>query len=362
MNRDVLASRLDQVRASLAEQSIDALLVSQTENRAYLSGFKGSAGVLCISAESALIATDFRYFEQVAIESPHYKLVKVTSTVAEIVPELLGLQPLKRVGFEADHLAFADAQEWMQAAPGPEWVPTKGLVMEMRAVKDAGEVAALREAIRLTDEALAATLPQAGEGMTERHLAWLLESYIRTHGSPGVSFEVIVAAGPNGARPHAGASNEALPAGQPIVIDMGARMGGYCADLTRTVCIGQPREPERFWEVYNLVLCAQQAAEAAIRPGRTGKEVDAVARDLISEAGYGEYFGHGLGHGVGLAIHELPRLSRLATAPLVPGNVVTVEPGIYLPGWGGVRIEDVVLVTEHGVEVLTRAAKDPVIA
>jgi len=128
------------------------------------------------------------------------------------------------------------------------------------------------------------------------------------------------------------------------------------------VCIGEPREPERFWEVYNLVLRAQQAAEAAIRPGRTGKEVDAVARDLISEAGYGVYFGHGLGHGVGLAIHELPRLSRLATAPLVPGNVVTVEPGIYLPGWGGVRIEDVVLVTEHGVEVLTRAAKDPVIA
>ena len=361
MNATAIPSRLARLRELLAQQSLDALLVSQPENRSYLSGFTGSAGVLCVTAPSALIATDFRYYEQTGIESPQYELVKVTSTVADVLPELLGRQGVKRLGFEADDVTFVDAHEWMAIAPDVEWVPTKGLVMDMRAVKDAGEVATMREAIRLTDEALAAALPQVQPGMTERDLAWLIESYIRTHGSPAVSFEIIVASGPSGARPHARASDAVLPAGEPIVIDMGARLGGYCADLSRTVCLGQPNDPDRFWEIYNIVLRAQQAAEAVIRPGVTGKEVDAVARDLIAEAGFGDFFGHGLGHGVGLAVHEMPRLSRLAVAPLAAGNVVTVEPGIYLPGWGGVRIEDVVLVTENGVEVLTEAPKDPIV-
>jgi Xaa-Pro aminopeptidase len=353
---------LARLRALMAEQSLDALLVSQPENRAYISGFKGSAGVLFISAELALIATDFRYHEQVSIESPQFELVNVTSTFTDVLTELLARQPVKRLGFESDHATFADVREWMETAPQPEWVPTKGLVMDMRAVKDADEIELLRKAIQLSDEALAAALARVWQGMTERDLAWLIESYIRTHGSRAVAFELIVAAGANGARPHARASDLTLPAGEPIVIDMGAKMDGYCADLTRTVCLGQPNDPDRFWSFYNTVLRAQQAAEAAIRPGLTGKDVDAVARDLIAEAGYAELFGHALGHGVGLAVHEMPRLSRLAAAPLVPGNVVTVEPGVYVPGWGGVRIEDVVLVTEKGVEVLTKAPKDPVVS
>jgi Xaa-Pro aminopeptidase len=361
MNASAIPGRLDRVRSWLAEESIDALLVSQPENRVYLSGFTGSSGVLFISADLALIATDFRYFAQVGIESPHFELVEVTSTFADVLPDLLARQQPRRLAFEADHATFADAQEWAQVAPDPEWVPTKGVIMEMRAVKDAREIETLREAIRLTDEALAAGLEQVRAGMTERELAWAFERYMRKNGAAAASFEIIVAAGPNGARPHARASGDALPLGEPIVIDMGARVDGYCADLTRTVCLGQPADAQRFWEIYDTVMLAQQAAEAAVRPGLTGKEIDAVARDLISEAGYGEDFGHGLGHGVGLAIHELPRLSRFGTSPLVAGNVVTVEPGIYLPDWGGVRIEDVVLVTENGVEVLTKASKDPVI-
>jgi Xaa-Pro aminopeptidase len=361
LNPTAVPARLARLRELLARQSIDALLVGQPENRVYLSGFTGSAGMLYISAELALVAVDFRYHEQVGVESPLFELVKVTSTYADVLPDLLARQPVKRLGFEADHATFSDVQEWMDAAPEVVWVPTKALVMDMRAVKDAGEIATLRRAIRLTDEALTAALAQARSGMTERDLAWLIESYIRTHGSSAVSFEIIVASGPNGARPHARASDAVLPAGQPIVVDMGARLGGYCADLTRTVCFGQPDDPERFWNIYNTVLRSQQAAEAAIRPGLTGKEVDAIARDLISEAGFGEFFGHGLGHGVGLAVHEMPRLSRLAVTPLAAGNVVTVEPGIYIPGWGGVRIEDVVLVTENGVEVLTKAPKDPIV-
>ena len=361
MNATTVSVRLTRLRELLAQQSIEALLVSQPENRVYFSGFTGSAGALFISADSALIATDFRYYEQAGIECPQFELVKVTSALTDVLPELVARQPVKRLGFEADHATFAEVQEWMGAAPEVEWAATKDLVMDLRAVKDADEIDMLRQAIRLTDQALSAALAQARPGMTERELVWLIESTIRTHGAPAVSFDTVVASGPNGARPHAKASDAAMPAGQPIVIDMGARLGGYCADLTRTVCFGQPNEPDRFWEIYDTVLRAQQAAESVIQPGLTGKEVDAVARDLITEAGFGEFFGHGLGHGVGLAVHEMPRFSRLAVAPLAAGNVVTVEPGIYLPGWGGVRIEDVVLVTRNGVEVLTKAPKDPIV-
>jgi Xaa-Pro aminopeptidase len=356
-----IPARLARLREKLAEQSIDALLVSQPEDRRYLSGFTGSAGVLLITAARALIATDFRYWEQVGIESPLFELVKAESTFVAVLPEMLARQPLARVGFESDHATFADARDWMDAAPDVEWAPVRGLVLELRAVKDAGEIDALRQALRLTDEALAAALAQARPGMTERELAWLIESAMRTSGAPAVAFDIIVSSGLNGARPHARPSDAVLPPGQPIIIDMGAKVNGYCGDLTRTVCLGLPADPDRFWQVYNTVLRAQQAAEAAIRPGLTGIEVDAVARGLIAEAGFGEFFGHGLGHGVGLAVHELPRFSRFSPAPVVAGHVVTVEPGIYLPDWGGVRIEDVVLVTENGVEVLTKAPKDPIL-
>jgi Xaa-Pro aminopeptidase len=340
------------LRQRLAEQSVDALLVSQPENRRYLSGFTGSAGVLLITSERALIATDFRYCEQVGIESPLFELVKTVSTFVEVLPEMLARQPLTRVGFEADHATFSDVQEWMAAVPVVEWVQVRGLVLELRAVKDADEIDALREAIGLTDAALAAALTKASL-LTERDLAWLIDSTKRSLGAPSVSFDIIVASGPNGSRPHATASDAALPAGQPIVIDMGAKVDGYCGDLTRTICLGSPTDPDRFWDVYNAVLRAQQAAEAAIRPGLTGQEIDAVARDLISEAGFGGYFGHGLGHGVGLAVHVLQSF--------LPGPLwlaMVCKTGIYLPGWGGVRIEDVVLVTEDGVEVLTKHPGD----
>lgn len=357
-----ISSRLVRLRAVLAETGADALLVSQPEDRAYLSGFSGSSGWLLITPEAALIATDFRYYEQVGIECPGYELIKLTTTVADALPGMLMQTGVTRLAFQADHATFADVQGWSKAAPEVEWAPVKGLVMGLRAVKDAPEVAALRAAIALADAALAAALAQAKPGMTEQALAWLIESYMRTHGAQAVSFDIIVACGPNGARPHARASDAPLVAGQPIVIDMGARLNGYCSDLTRTICLGQPESPDKFWSVYNTVLQAQTAAEAAIRPGMTGPEADAVARDVIAAAGYGDYFGHGLGHGVGLAVHELPRLSRLSTDTLAPGNFVTVEPGIYLPGWGGVRIEDIVLVTENGVEVLTQAPKTPIIS
>ncbi len=361
MTPSPISSRLARLREALAKTGVDALLVSQPEDRAYLSGFSGSAGALLISQECALIATDFRYYEQVGIECPEYTLVKVATTPADVLPGMLAGANVRRLAFQADHATFADVQSWSKAAPETEWVPVKGLVTELRAIKDAAEAATLRAAIVLADEALAAALAQARPGMTEKELAWIIESYMRVHGAEAVSFDTIVACGPNGARPHARASDAPLVAGQPIVIDMGARVDGYCSDLTRTVCLGQPEDPAKFWTVYNTVLQAQTAAEAAMRPGMTGPEADAAARDVIAAAGYGDFFGHGLGHGVGLAVHELPRLGRLATDILAPGHFVTVEPGIYLPGWGGVRIEDVVLITDNGVEVLTQAPKTPII-
>ncbi len=362
MSQSSISTRLARLREALVSTGVDALLVSQPEDRAYLSGFSGSAGVLLISQECALIATDSRYYEQVGIECPDYTLVQVTSTAAEVLPGMLASAGVRRLAFQADHATFADVQSWSKAAPDFEWIPVKGLVMGLRAVKDAAEAAILRTAIALADEALAAALAQARPGMTELELAWLIESYMRTHGAQAVSFDTIIACGPNGARPHARASDAPLVAGQPIVIDMGARVNGYCSDLTRTVCLGQPADPDKFWSVYNAVLRAQTAAEAAMRPGMTGPEADAVARNVIVAAGYGEFFGHGLGHGVGLAVHELPRVGRLSPDTLAPGNFVTVEPGIYLPGWGGVRIEDVVLITENGAEVLTQAPKTPIMS
>jgi Xaa-Pro aminopeptidase len=354
-------SRLDLLRAKLPAVEADAFLVSQPENRRYFSGFTGSSGWLVITARHAFVATDFRYFAQVGLECPGYELVKITTRFADVLPDLIGLTGVKRLAFEADHATFGDAQDWAEAVPGVAWVPTRGIGMKLRAVKDADELVTLKTAIALADDALSAGLAQARPDMTERELAWIIESYMRTRGAQAVAFDLIVAVGPNGARPHARSGDVPLVPGEPIVIDMGARVHGYNSDLTRTVCFGQPNNPDRFWAVYNTVLRAQLAAEAAIRPGINGQDIDAVARSLITEAGYGDYFGHGLGHGVGLAVHEEPALSRIRPYTLAPGHLVTVEPGIYLPGWGGVRIEDIALVTDEGVEILTRAPKEPII-
>lgn len=361
MTSSGISARLAAARAAIAQSGVDALLVSQPENRRYLSGFTGSTAVLLISQDAAYIATDSRYWEQAEMECPEYELVQVRGHVGPTVKEMIGRSGSGRMGFEAQHATYADVEDWRNAAPEVEWLPTRDLIMALRAVKDDEEIAVLRRAIALADEALARTLARLRPGMSESEVAWMIESDYRTHGAEGPSFPTIVACGQNGARPHARAGDAPIVAGEPIVIDMGARLDGYCSDLTRTVCLGEPNDPERFWKVYNTVLEAQLAAEAAIQPGAAEREVDSVARDMITAAGYGDDFGHGLGHGVGLAVHESPRLSQLADGTLRAGHVVTVEPGIYLTGWGGVRIEDIALVTATGVEIITRAPKDPIV-
>lgn len=353
--------RLERIRVRLSDEGLDWLLVSGPENRRYLSGFTGSSGYLLISQEEALLATDFRYFQQVQEQAPAYTLAKMQGGTVESLASILQQHVAEgaRLGFEAEHLTVALYEKLRGAVGAAQWVPTQGLVENLRAVKEPGEIQAIRRAVALADEVLEAILPTLRPGMTEKEVAWRLESAMRERGAEKVSFDLIVASGPNGAKPHAVTSDRPLGKGEPIVIDMGCVVDGYCSDLTRTIVLGEP--DGRFRDLYDLVLRAQRAAEEGIRPGMTGREADALAREVIDAAGYKEEFGHSLGHGVGLEVHELPRLSALAEEPLQEGMVFTVEPGVYIPGWGGIRIEDMAVLQRDGVEVLTACTKDPVV-
>jgi Xaa-Pro aminopeptidase len=357
----VIEDRLGKLRGKLEELGADGILVSAPANREYLSGFTGSAASLLITGENAFIATDFRYYEQAGLECPEYDLVRYESSLTEVLDTTLRSAGIRRLAFEADHATFSTVQEWSKTAAEVEWTPITGLVLGLRAVKDAEEIDRLRRAAQLTDAAFAAAVAAIRPGWTERQLAWAIDSYFHEHGGSGPAFETIVAGSANGARPHAHPTEAPLPLGEPIVIDMGARLNGYCADLTRTVCLGEPGDPQRFWELYNLVLRANSEAASALRPGMTGQQADSIAREIIAAEGYGDRFGHALGHGVGLVVHEAPGLRRSNSEPLLAGNCVTVEPGIYIPGWGGIRIEDLVVIRDEGAEVLSAASKEPIV-
>jgi Xaa-Pro aminopeptidase len=348
-------TRLENLIKLLPEHGLDALLVSQPENRRYLSGFTGSAGVLIITPQRALLATDFRYYQQVKAQAPDFELVQVPQATHTALAEAIAGLGARRLGFESQDLTVATFEQWKSAMPDAEWVPTSGLVERLRVIKDASEVAVMREAIRIADEAMIHIMGWIHPGVTEREIAWELEVHMRTRGAEALSFTTIVASGPNGDMPHAITTERAVQPGDGITIDMGARFKGYCSDLTRSFVVGQPSAKYR--HVWETVLQGQLAAEQAIRAGLAGLEADAVARKIIYAAGYEGMFGHGLGHGVGLAIHEGPRASMSSTDTLQTGTIVTVEPGVYIPGWGGVRIEDMVLVTDQGCEVLTQAPK-----
>ncbi len=351
--------KLEKLRQSLREQNLDAILVSHPENRQYLSGFTGSAGTLLISADRALLATDFRYYEQVGRQAPDFELARIQTQLSDLLPTLLDDLSVKRLGFESQHLTVDQLNSLTSATDGVEWVPLKDTVETLRVIKDEREIEALRRSAALTDASFAHLLTVLKPGMTEREAAWEIESYMRTHGASKVAFDLIVAAGPNGALPHARPGDTIIEEGHPIVIDIGCQLDGYCSDMTRTICLGQPSA--KYLQVWDIVLKAQEAAEAGIRSGISGVEADALARNVIAQAGYGEHFGHGLGHGVGLAVHEQPRASRLSNDILQANMSVTVEPGIYLPGEFGVRIEDLVIVRENSVEILTGTPKVPVV-
>lgn len=368
---DQIPARLTAIRARILEEKGDAALIVSPENRRYLSGFCGSSGVLLITRDTAQLITDFRYALQVRREAPHYtlRLMSTEAALHTMVVELLAELGIQQLLIEAQHTTVAFYQALLEAIREhetvnttdhpPELVPVNNLVEPLREVKAESELTLLRQAVAITDAAMASVLPQIRPEHTERHVAWMLEQAIRERGAERIGFPIIVAAGPNAALPHATPTDEPIGEGRPIIIDMGAVWQGYHADLTRTVTIGEA--DHRFWEIYQLVLKAQQAAIDGIRVGMTGEEADALARAPIAAAGFEEHFGHGLGHGVGLAIHEGPRLRKHSTQILSAGMVFSVEPGIYLEGWGGVRIEDLVLLGADGCTLLSQSEKQPVV-
>lgn len=355
-------SRVQRLRQKLADQRIDALLVSTPENRRYLSGFTGSAGFLVISQDHALLATDFRYWEQVKRQSPDFELVKMTQgTISSwLVPVLERTKP-ETLAFEASNVSYflhgllKDGIRKLKPALRPRLVPVNDLAESLRIVKDVEELAVITRAVEIADKAYTVVAAQLEPGITERQIAWLLEKSMREQGAESTSFDIIVASGPNAALPHHRPSDKPVQNGEPIVIDMGARVQGYCSDLTRTAFLGKP--DETFKRIYDTVLAAQETAISAARAGMTGHDADKLARDVIEKAGHGEQFGHGTGHGVGLAIHENPRVAKNAANELADGMVFTIEPGIYIPGWGGVRIEDIVVLEKGLARDLTKAPK-----
>ncbi|HEY8395002.1 MAG TPA: Xaa-Pro peptidase family protein [Thermaerobacter sp.] len=350
--------RLETLRRRMAEEKVDGIWVGSPANRRYLSGFTGSSGWLLITADRAELWTDFRYLEQAAAQAPAFEVVRHEPDVYQHLGRRAGELGLTRLGFERDHLTYGQWERLRAGLPDTvELVPVAGWVEELRRVKDPGEIAAIRQAARIADEALLEVLAGLRPGMTEREVALQLEFAMRRRGAEGVAFDFIVASGPRSSLPHGLASERVIEEGDLVTIDYGAVYAGYASDCTRTVVIGRAGQRQR--EIYDIVLEAQRRAMAAVRPGATGADVDRAAREVIEAAGYGEHFGHATGHGVGLEVHEGPRLAATAgDQVLAPGMVVTVEPGIYLPGWGGVRIEDLVVVTEDGGEVLTRVTKE----
>lgn len=355
----VFQPRLAAVRQQFDDWEVDGLLIGSTYNRRWLSGFTGSNGQLLITRDKALLATDFRYWEQVSRESGTFELFKHRRT-DEDNAAFFAAGGVNKVGIEARHVTLAD-RAGLDKIDGITWKPLLETAESLRKIKSPDEIAAIRAAAAITDQAMRQVNAIARPGMSERALAWELEKLMRETGSDGVAFDVIVASGPNAALPHHHPGHRQLQIGDTIIVDMGARLDGYHSDMTRTFYLGdEPDEP--FWSVYHLVQAAQTAVLNHIKPGLNGKEVDALARDVIADAGHGDHFGHGLGHGLGLFIHEDPFLnSRAEKEILAPSMVVTIEPGIYLPGWGGVRMEDLILITEDGFEYLSHCPKTPII-
>ena len=355
-----LKSRLNKLRQKLTEEKVDAFFISQPENRYYLSGFDGSAGFLLITPQDTILATDSRYIERAKKQAPDYEIFQITNNIADWFPRLAAKLDLERLGIEAKHITFALYQQLTNALNKAnsklKLVPVDGLVESLRTIKEPEEVELITEASAISDDAFEHIEDIIHIGMSEKEVAWEIEKFMREQGSQTIPFEVIVASGPNSALPHAQPSQHAITAGEPILIDIGAKIEGYCSDLSRTICINSG--DDTFNKVYDSVLRAQLAAISEIKEGMTGEEADNLARKVIGQAGYGEAFGHSLGHGIGLAIHERPRLGLNSKEHLVNGMVFTIEPGIYLTGWGGVRIEDTVVMENGKIRVISKARKN----
>ena len=352
--------RLQNLRNKLLPDGPDGLLIGSSPNRRYLSGFRGSAGWLLITFSEAYLSVDFRYVEQAKQEAEGFEILHISGDLQAWLPGLISKLGISRLGIEADHVAYSTFQAISQlsktASPPFKLLPVKNMAESLRMVKDDGELMAIQKACQIADDAIQGLALRLEAGVSEKQVAWNLESLLRQQGSDTLPFEIIVASGPNAALPHAQPSDRLIGEGETVIMDFGARYGGYCSDMTRTFMIGE--QTEKFNTVYNIVLGAQMTALTVIEKGMSARSADGLARGMIENAGYGEFFGHGLGHGIGLETHESPRIGSVSDDILQDDMVFTVEPGIYLPGWGGVRIEDTVTITDGKLRTLTHASKN----
>ena len=346
--------RVQAARKLLEEKGLDAAFIASPANIRYLSGFAGTDSYLYLSSKRQVILTDSRYTLQAEEEGKdcEVRTIKGERVYGVLLKELLEEDKVKRLGFEDGVMTWQFVKK-LQEAAGDKWGEELSL---LRAVKDEGEIEKLARAEQIGDEAFSYILTQIKPGITELEIAAKLEYYMKSHGAQEKGFDTIAASGLHSAMPHAVPSEKVLEKGDFLTLDFGCKYQGYCSDMTRTVVIGKANEKQK--EIYKIVLEAQEAALAGLRAGMTGAEGDALARKVIEEAGYGDYFGHGLGHSVGLEIHEKPALSPKDQTILRPGIIETVEPGIYIPGLGGVRIEDMTVITENGIKNLTSSPKE----
>ena len=359
----MVENRIERLREVLKKANLDTLMVSVGENRRYLSGFTGedtqfdeTAGALFITEGKLLLATDSRYDLQAKQEAPLYEVLCYKKGLEEALPDIVGTLGTRRLGFESVRVTclLRDKIE-KRLKNGIELVPTEDTVEQLRIVKEEDEIRSMKKALSMAETAFENVKGSLSEGMSEKEAAWILEKALRDAGADSLSFPSIVATGPNSALPHAIPGDRMFASGEPVIFDWGTRLEGYCSDISRTVIIGKP--DGLFEKVFQTVLDAQRMAIKAIKPGVSSKAVDRIARDHIESKGFKEKFGHGLGHGIGLAVHEAPRLSPIKDDTLKEGMVFTVEPGVYLPDWGGIRLENMVVVRKDGAEVLN--ATDP---
>jgi Xaa-Pro aminopeptidase len=355
---DLREYRLAALSDGLTASNMDGLLVTGPANVRYLSGFSGSSGLLFVTAHETLLITDFRYQTQAGDEVGDVARVVIESQSlwTGLWQQLAQMPYLSTAGFESAHLVHRDFQRLLEAGSRYQWRPTLDLVEVLRERKDEVELEYISDAVGIAESALERTVDQVRVGMSELKVAGILESELRQAGSDGFPFPSIVASGPNAALPHARPTERRLATGDFLLIDFGARASGYCSDVTRTFVIGRASDEQR--EFYDVVRQANERAVRSVRAGMSGRDADGLARGYIQDRGFGELFGHSLGHGIGLEVHEAPRLAKTADTPLVDGAVVTVEPGIYRPGWGGVRIEDDVHLSAGGAQLLTHFTRE----
>lgn len=347
--------RLNGLRSLLQEKDLDALLITNPINRRYMTGFTGTAGVAIVSNDQAYLITDFRYIEQANEQAKHFKVIEHSGPIEETINKQLKSLTIERLGFEKNDITYAQYERFKDRLE-VTFVPTANVVENIRIQKSPDEIEILKDAAKIADQAFEHIQTYIKPGVREIDVATELEFYMRKLGATSSSFDIIVASGYRSALPHGVASEKKIQSNELVTLDYGAIYQGYCSDITRTVAVGNISDELK--TIYETVLGAQKLGVKKIKAGMTGKEADEITRDYIEEKGYGSYFGHSTGHGLGLEVHEEPRLSKNAHSVLKPGMVVTVEPGIYIPKVGGCRIEDDLVIHENGNERLTNASKE----